>query len=352
MITGVQISSSEVVISRGGGKKGRPLTFSKDQTVRATVAQQISPGKIKLLVNGKIVTAKTAMQLVPGEEILLKVVREKDATVLKLVGPAQKITARQVSLLISFFSKGQALADLDKAGLKPVHDMLSQTALKSGQADDDWLPRLIEKGGMSLEKKMAALVSTAKSSDQIKTALDGFLQQDLKAGLLKSLAAGPDGAGAGKAVSSLAETLEQFQVLNQHQAGSGRLLLPFPIFSDTGFRFGQLLIQQDGKSKEDPAASDRMVKVSFLLDMTRLGALRADFSILRQEIAGRFLLSDEDTCQYLKALIPELKSQLAGREYQVRNIDCSVAATEEVQPSSLIEALVKEGDDRVLNIVV
>ncbi len=86
--------------------------------------------------------------------------------------------------------------------------------------------------------------------------------------------------------------------------------------------------------------------------MSRLGPLRADFSILKKKMTGRFLLKDEDTCQYVKSMIPELKTRLANIDYQVHQIECTIAKKEDIQQNRFIETLVKARDNQVLNIVI
>jgi len=86
--------------------------------------------------------------------------------------------------------------------------------------------------------------------------------------------------------------------------------------------------------------------------MTQLGPLRADFSILKKEITGRFLLKDDETCDYVRSMVPELKTRLLDVEYNVRKIDCSTAKKEEIQESVFIESMVTARDDSVLNIVI
>jgi len=86
--------------------------------------------------------------------------------------------------------------------------------------------------------------------------------------------------------------------------------------------------------------------------MTFLGPLRADFSILKKDITGRFLLSDDATCQYVQSMLPELKAGLERIEYKVRQIDCTTVRPEALQDTCFIEELVKARDDQVLNIVI
>ena len=86
--------------------------------------------------------------------------------------------------------------------------------------------------------------------------------------------------------------------------------------------------------------------------MSLLGPLRADFSVFKKEISGRFLLNDEDTCQYVRSMIPELRERLNAMDYKVHEIDCVPGDKIRLQPVDFIEALLESGSDRVLNIVI
>ncbi|MFH2060639.1 MAG: hypothetical protein ABIJ59_17275 [Pseudomonadota bacterium] len=353
MITGVHISSSEMVINKDDSKKNSLPKLIKNQVVSAKVISLMPHGKAQLLVNGKIFVAKTAMLLTPGEEVVLKVVQEKDAIVLKLIGPGQKMTTSQITSLVSFFSKNESIPDITGTRLTQVKNLLMEMSLKSDKPDIDFLPRLIDKSGLIMEKKIAQVLLNEKSSIDIKTALNVLLDQDVKANIFKEwFNSGSGKSDALKTIAAFSESLENFQLLNHRSSETGRYLLPFPIFSESAFRFGQLLINTGDKTKSGGKDKDKLITISFLLEMTRLGPLRADFSILKQEITGRFLLCDQDTCDYVRSLIPDLKGQLADREYHVRQIECVLAKKEEVQPGSLIESLVKAGDGQVLNVVV
>ncbi len=354
MISGIHISTSEMIIQKGDAKKNLS-NFIKGQTLLAKVINWSPEGKAQLFINGKTITAKTPMMLKPGQEIELKVIQEKDSVILKLVGPTQKITTSQISSLVSFFSKNGSIPDITGSRMENVKTILHDIALKSGKADKDFLPKLIEKSGMMWEKKVAVGVQTDKPPAVIKAGLDQLLTQDVKANILRETMApgqGPIGSDGGKASAIFLETLESFQLLNQNTSESGRFLLPFPVFSENTFQFGQLLIDTGGKSKKGGKDSDKVVRISFLLNMTKLGPLRADFSVLKKSITGRFLLQDEDTCKYVNSKLPELKQKLSGMDYQIHQMECSVARNEEILESSLIETLLKKGDDQVLNIIV
>ena len=66
--------------------------------------------------------------------------------------------------------------------------------------------------------------------------------------------------------------------------------------------------------------------------MTALGPLRADFSILEKTVAGRFLLENQDTCDYLEDLIPELRDRLSNIGYKTGKINCQVAEVDQNRP--------------------
>ena len=353
MISGIHVSSSEVVIQRGEGKKNTPPSFVKGQVVHAKVLELLPQGSARLLINNRSVTAKTAMLLKPGEEIQLRVLEEKETILLKLMGPVQKMSTSQISSLVRFFPGNESLADVARIHIPRVKDLLHDLALKSRRADKDFLPRLIEKIGMTLENKTARLLQGQMSLPDLKQSLSVLLNQDVKALIQKEVfMAGTDHPESLSMAASFSEALENFQLLNHHSSESGRFLLPFPVFSEDVFRFGQLFIDTGGKNRNEESFADKLIRISFLLDMSLLGPLRADFSILKKEISGRFLLNDEDTCEYVRSMIPELKERLNAIDYKIRKIDCRTGDKTGIQPADFIETLLKADSDRVLNIVI
>ena len=353
MISGIHASSSEVVIQRGEGRKNTIPSFVKDQVVQAKVLDILPSGSARLLINNRTVTAKTSMLLKPGEEIQLKVLEEKEAVLLKLIGPVQKMTPSQISSLTRLFPGNESITDATHINIPRVKDLLLDLALKSGKADKAFLPKLIEKSGMTWENKAAKLMQGQQPLPDLKQSLAVLLNQDVKALIQKELLmAGPDHPESLNTAASFSETLENFQLLNQHSSESGRFLLPFPVFSENAFRFGQLLIDTGGKNINEERSADKLIHISFLLDMSFLGPLRADFSILKKEISGRFLLTDEETCQYVGSMIPELKERLERVDYKVHEIDCVTGDKIRIQPTDFIETILKAGADRVLNIVI
>ncbi len=178
-----------------------------------------------------------------------------------------------------------------------------------------------------------------------------MVAEDFKGAVSKqalSPGTGTDAKSSGAA--ALVQTLENLQLLNNQSAESGRYLLPFPVLADAGFTLGQLLV--DVGEDKDTAPEKKMIRVSLLLDMTRLGPVRADVSILDKAVTGRFLLENEDTRAFVASMIPDLKKQMADNDFQLLKMDCQVAAPADITPDCLAKNLFNSRDDQVLNIVI
>lgn len=356
MISGVHISSNKIIIDRSENRSQHLPQFRNNDIVKAEILKQLPDGRALLLVNNQKITAKTSLLLEPGKEFWFKVSQQQDEIIFKLVNPGrQKDSSGHLTSLVRLFGDVKSVPDINRIKMPQIRNLFYETALKSDRADRDFLPRLLEKGGLSLEKKIGAVLgqdSGKPAVSGVKQLVTAILEQDLKgAMLLEKGFVENQSSEAGKILNRFIETLENFQVLNSQNSEAGKFLLPFSVFSDMGFSFAQLLIDTGGNS-ESEAKEDRVINISFLLDMTRLGALRADFSILKKEISGRFLLKDHETRNYVKSMIPELKSRLSAIEYKIIKIDCKTGKDEQILPGSLIEELAKEKHHQVLNIVI
>ncbi len=366
MISKIHISSPDLFVLKEIGKEIASPVFKENQLVSAKVLHLLPQGKAQLLINGQQVVAKTNLLLNPGEELQLKVVQQKDSVLLKLLEPVPPVGTKQLVSLIRFLSKNNELPDIASTKIPDLTKILQETALKSSERDDSFLPRLIENNGLLLEKKIASLLNVS-SQEAVKSSLDQLSKQDLKGALLKQLSMEGTGGEGGqktdvqtssvqKMVLGFLDTLENFQLLNTRTSESGRYLMPFPVFTGSDLSFGQLLIDTGDRKEGENKENRKMIRISFLLKMTSMGSVRADFSILKKAISGRFLLENDEVCNYVKSMIPQLKTRLEQVEYAVGNVECFTAAPEEIQPNVLMESLFKNEfkneNDSVLNIVI
>ncbi len=376
-ISAVQIASSKMAVVSEKGQAAAFLGLENNRIVQAKVLHVGPPDQARLLINGQKITVKTSVSLHAGEDILLKVQAQKNGYVLRLTGPSLSGGTARPDPLLQFFSRPDTLSALFRTGgTTQLSDILEKMALQSSRRDDAFLPRLMDKGGLLLEKKLAAVLqqqdpaSATRGADrqlsgqqvqgkqgplpfeqQVAKLLDRVMAEDFKGAVLKqalSPGMGTDAKSSGAA--GLLQTLENLQLLNSQSAESGRFILPFPVLADAGFTLGQLLV--DVGEDKDSGPEKKMVRVSLLLDMSRLGPVRADVSILDKAITGRFLLEDEETRAFVASLVPVLKKQMADIDFQLLKMDCQVAAPADIAQNCLLETLFTGKDDQVLHIVI
>ncbi len=347
MIPGLPISSAGILLSKDGEPSWSLLNLKTGQTVNAKVLDLVTPGKATLLLSGQKVTAQTDLPLKPGMEIALQVTRDKGSIVLKPAVPLAKAAgsgATQAGQTMSpalFFSKiAQAFPELGSTKEPVLQEILTTLSLKSGQRDDQFLPRILENLGLTLEKKIGNTVA-ATDKTVLKPAMENLASQDLKAAVLNLISMESDDSAKTQTMRGIANALESFQQLNTQTGDSNRFLLPFPIWTNDQFDFGQILIDSGKKGTENE--DKKVIRISFLMSMSALGAIRADFSILDKSLSGRFLLENQETCDYMQGLIPQLKERLSEIEYQARKIDCRVGEPQSLAPTALVKAMAETG---------
>ncbi|NDY70937.1 hypothetical protein DO021_05405 [Desulfobacter hydrogenophilus] len=367
------------------------MNLKPGRIVNAKVLDVTAPNRVQLLVGGQKLTVSTQLPLTLGMDIPMKVVRSQDGIVLKPFfttppSPTSTDTARpamntesptasvpttlpnsnavngtEKSLQTASFQSFspakifQGLDALSQVREPVLNDILMGLSLKSDVRDDQFLPKIIENMGLSFEKKLANGLENALDKKTVAHVIKHLAGQDLKAASL-SLAGMESDPNKATVLKHISDALDNFAQLNVKSGDSGqsqdgiRFLLPFPVWREDGFDFGQLMVDmgKTGTTKTEK----KILSVSFLLNMTALGPLRADFSILDKTITGRFLLENQEICNYLTPKVSELRQRLSGIGYQAGNIDCQVARPEQIAPTSLMLSMKTPDDMQGLNIVV
>ena len=344
MISGIHVAPSAIALPRDHGLSSSLLT--RDRLLAARVVSFIGPDQVQLEINGEAVTARTRLPLTPGEMLQVKVSENKSELLLQLQA-APKAARGPGGLFLPLLHRTGAagLKTIAQSTDTDVKTVLEQLALKSGNRDSEFLPRLIRWGGMMLEAGLRRGGDAPGAGPLTPDMLSDLAGKDLKAALLNAGAAAGEGGRP-------AETLEAFQLLNTQSQESGRFLMPFPVLEDAGFRFGQLLIDTGAEAGPDTPAEERVIRACFLLDMTRLGPVRADFSFLNKAVKGVFLLEDAESIPHIQALLPELKRRLNILGYQVHELVCRQAEPSQTRDNALLDTLFKGDSDQVLNIVI
>ncbi len=349
MINGLQVSSARILLQKDSGPALARLP--KNRLLTAKVISMGPDGRALLRIRNQEVTAQTRLPLTPGEMLPVRVSETREGIALTLTAPPVGGEHPQVNPLKPFLSRLVQGGHLSRTLAPPAGtagETLESVSLKSGKPDHDFLPKLIQKGGMFLESRLRSLVEMQPNKPLRAPELLKALEQDLKAALVKA------GAGDGntQVQARALETLEAFQLVNTQTPEPGRFVLPFPILEDSGFRFGQLRLETESKEGKE-GGGERVIRASFLLDMTGLGGVRADFSFLNKAVNGRFVLEKESSRDLLLGLLPDLKKRLTELGYTVYQIECSLALKEELAPHALMDSLFKKREaNSVLNIVI
>lgn len=353
MIPGQQISSLNLLPVENKGAALSLLNLKPGQIVNAKVLDVLPQGRVLLALAGLKVTVLTDLALTADTRLALEVTRAGDSISLKPILPlplsqAAPVGPNPTDSPAFFFSQiAKALPELGTTQDPILKDILLSLSLKSGTPDENFLPRLIENIGMTLEKKMGVLGPPGDKKN-IQPIMDALVKHDLKAAVLSLLSS--KGDGAAETFKGISNALESFQQINSQPGDTHRFLLPFPILGPEQFEFGQLLVDV-GKKKEGKEGN-KVIQIAFLMNMTALGGVRAQFSILDKAITGRFLLETPEICAYMADLIPELKNRLLSNEYQVRKIDCQVAPASAFAPNALVKALSSSREKSGLDLVI
>lgn len=370
----IVVSSSEVVLEGKPGDKKPPFQVAEGRVVNARVLEVISPRQSLLLINGKKVQARTFVPLQPGREIRLQAFRSGGETVLRIVRDTQEKPPEAFHGLLrswgrsgpfglfeSLLGKEPPLSALPhkfpmSADLSRLRQLAVSISLKSAEGAPRFLSDLIQGSGLLWEKKLATLFFSA-SAARTSVPNDAFSQlveKDIKGLVLSLLAAEAGEPGTvPEGMRALAEGLEHLQFLNKFaEEQSGRYLLPLPVWMDDELRFGQMLlcIGDGGKKSED--AENPLVNVSFLLHLTRLGELRADFSVWGSTVTGAFGVATEEISAYVSRHLEKLRQKLEAHGYQVRDIGCRVVGPEALADTVLFDKAIEGSHSGVLNLVI
>ncbi len=352
MIFGIQIDSPEFKLQRTPGKTLSLDDVKSGQLIRARVLELLPQGKVRIMVAGQTLIAKTELPLTPGTDLFMEVTREKESISFKPVSSPSVVSSSLGSIrggsLAGLLSRINAyLPNLGKSNVPEIREILNSLALKSGVRDDQFLPRLLENLGLNLEKKISTRV-LGSPKDTARSMMDQIIKQDLKAAVLHILATEKNESD-GRPLKGISAALENLQHLNTQTGESNRFLLPFPVFSGDSFNFGQLFVNTGEHGKDN---ENRLIKIAFLMNMTELGSVRADFSIFKKEITGRFLLEDQSICEYIRSLISQLDDRLLSIGYKAGKIECSVASKNALSPNGLVRSLAGSSDSRGLDLVI
>ena len=328
------------------------LKLHKNEVVEGKVIKSFSPDKTLLLIKGRQVMARVPVPLKEGRVLSLKVEDPSSVPNLKLLGIKFKdsdhinisklLTALKVNPWMSA-NENIGNSGLPKEALFPFRELMTDLSQRLFLKSSPELLRLfIDKSGLNWEAKLKKLLTNKTIGRDV---LNRLLEGDLKGLLSRFIALEKEDGGL---LRGLVSTIENFQLLNHLGLETDRkIFLPVPMqFPDGLFTVGQLLIhlpEEDNDESSMRKSGEDLFKITFLLELSNLGPLRADLNIMTKEIAGRFLLTNEKAKALVEKNIPVFVNRLKERGFSIRYIECSLKAPEVVNEPLINEIVREEG---------
>ena len=355
--------SSDIWIDKKSGIKSSISNLRQGHIVEAKVDKAVTSRQARLVIDGKPVMARTYVPLKAGERLLLRVtetgtqprfqlIDAKDSDLVLLPKRAVEVLGRPgIYGILSKVLKGLGDTSPATEAFERLAGLARNFSVKSQGMDSSYLKSVIQKSGLTWENKLQTLFADNRplTAPMIKSLVDS----DLKALAMQlSMNLSKDTESVMNLVRTLSEDIEQFQLINNHSSReNGKYLLPIPLFLDGTFKFGQLLIDlgKENRSRENP--SDRMISVSLLLEMTQLGNIRADMTLLKEEISTAFGVEDAETRTLIQAHIPQLVKKLQQNGFTVHPIICRIIESQILSATSFADEFIGSNDG-ILNIVI
>lgn len=236
--------------------------------------------------------------------------------------------------------------------VKKIKDLVSSFTLRSEQPfDESTVKNLVRDSGLMWESKLKDLATSLPDKKGALTPEQAvkLIENDVKALALKGMGL-EDGVkhNVSETLKTFTESLEKMQMLNsQASDDSGKYLLPLPYVHNGHIRFGQLLIDLDRKQSKAGEEKDRIIRVAFILDMSRLGPIQAGVSLYKKSMSGEFLVGNAEVKALVDEALPGLVDELAQKGYTVKKMECRLTDPEALAGMNLVEKLVDPRDGSV-----
>jgi hypothetical protein len=321
-------------------------TFVKNEIVKGVVLKSISLTSVMLLIKGKRIIANTHVLLSEGNAVTLKVEKTHPNPILKLMKiEGESVGTINTSMILNGIKKNLWKAIIEHMDRYPLpvkeKELLKELVIDISKRlfpkpNPDALTELIDKSGLGWEKKLRETVaSKIHSHADIKRLLDG----DLK-GLISKIIASADGEN--HLLNQFISVIKNIQLLNLYGLEQdGKIFIPLPLnLSDGYYTVGQLLIQLGRYKNDEQKEKEKdngFFRISFLLELSNLGPLRADLAVRGEQITGRFLTVKEETKSIIEKNLPSFIAALKNRGFSMLHLECHIK-----EPKLVNDTLIKE----------
>lgn len=367
-ISHILATSSEVRLDKKVEPKDPLSHLKKGQIVEARVDQTYSSRKARLMIQGKAVSAQTHLPLQTGQQMLLRVIQAGAHPRFQMVETSRGDFLHLPSDLLQTLNRlgsdtilSRLFTPITEAGSVSgfLHDteafermdrLLASISEMADQPDRHAVKSYINQSGLTWENKLVSLLNTQKPLPP--ALVQRLIEGDLKALSLLITQSSEEKAPLLEEIHTYLEDLESLQLLNSRvYKASGRYFIPLPILVDERIRFGQMLLDLGKDTASDAERKDQILRVSLLLEMSTLGHLQVELSILKNAITGMIDVEDTAAQARIDDQLPQLVEKLNRSGFHVEEMTCRTVAPQTLHTTSLVDRLI---DDRngVLSIVI
>jgi hypothetical protein len=339
-------STSKISLQSVDNSTSYPKLY-ENEIVKGKVLKSSSLNSVLLLIKGKMITAKTRIPLKQGSIISLKVEEIHPNPVLKLIGTLNEnseiinnstiLVGLKQNIWKTIFEDINhfTLSDDDKKLFKEIINDISKKIFQKPNLD--LLKELVDKSGIRWEAKLKEIITSKASYSEAD--FNKVLTGDLK-GLGSKFITLTEGQN--DIFEKLVSTIKNIQLLNQTGLEQERkIFIPIPFYFPDGlFSIGHLLIHFNEDKNKDGSGKKKdkgFFRISFLLEMSNLGPLRADLLVRKKLIDGRFLVVEKKVKNIIEKQLPLFKKTLEKKGFNIPHFECQLKA-----PADIKDTLIKE----------
>jgi hypothetical protein len=96
---------------------------------------------------------------------------------------------------------------------------------------------------------------------------------------------------------------------------------------------------------------DGIFKLSLLLEMSHLGPVRADASVVEKAVRVSFLVCDEDSQALVNHYTPWLQAQLERHGFSLQQVACRLEERDILACTSLLDAVI-DSEEHTISLIV
>jgi len=318
------------------------------EVLAGRVLRTTAEGTSLLLIKGRSVQVRSQIALTPGQTVALRVKQVAPSAVLQFLSASPGST-RSFSLPVllnalkdNIWKSSQEMilkGDPVKTGLGDLLGLMKDTGKGLFRnPGPDLLNLLISKTGINLEAKLKKAVAANRRP---KSEFHRQIQNDLKGLLLTAISRGNDRSGA---LQGLLSVIRNVQLLNRESmAREGKIYVIIPMeFTDGIISMGQLLLepmQWDQNSRDYRSDAEAIRKATFLVELSRLGPLRAEIVLRSKTASISIFVVKRQTREIIHRYLETFTHALSSRGFSVNAFDCHIKDLQTVTQAILPEII-------------